>query len=81
MGKKISANEEIKRNNHSDVFELFLHNSTLTKQDIVSKLNLSLPTVTANIEELIEKGLFLKNHAEEVFRTIDILKRRDVKWE
>lgn len=57
MTLKKTANMEIKRKNHSDIFQLFRTNNLLTKQNIATTLQLSLPTVIQNINELCEEGL------------------------
>lgn len=48
---------EIKKINRSKIYQLLLKNQGLSRQEIVLKLGLSLPTVTQNIEELIAEGL------------------------
>lgn len=55
--QKKTANMEIKKLNHTNIFQLLRRGSGMTKQDIVSTLQLCLPTVTQNINELQEKGL------------------------
>lgn len=57
MPKKKTANMEIKKYNHTNIFQLLRKHSTMTKQDIVSALQLCLPTVTQNINELQSEGL------------------------
>ncbi|MEG1166278.1 MAG: sugar kinase, partial [Oscillospiraceae bacterium] len=57
MSDKQTANMEIKRFNHTSIFRLLREDSLLTKQDIVNALQLCLPTVTQNINELREEGL------------------------
>lgn len=57
ISRKKALNVEIKQINHTNIFQYFLKNDNLTKQNIVSSLQLCLPTVTQNITELIEKGL------------------------
>ena len=54
---KKTANMEIQRKNFTDIFQLFLQNERLTKQNIVNTLHLSLPTVTQNINALCQQGL------------------------
>ena len=41
---KKPASLEIQRKNYTDIFQLFLQNERLTKQNIVNALHLSLPT-------------------------------------
>jgi len=57
LTQKRTANMEIKKKNHSDIFHLFRTNESLTKQNIINALQLCLPTVTQNINELCEQGL------------------------
>ena len=57
MREKYTANMEIKKINRSKIYQLLLKNQGLSRQEIVLKLGLSLPTVTQNIEELIAEGL------------------------
>ena len=56
MDQKIT-NIEIKQKNRTSIFGLFRHNRQLSRQDIVTALDLSLPTVTHNLEELKKEGL------------------------
>lgn len=56
MDQKIT-NVEIKQKNRTSVFQLFRRREYLSRQDIVTELNLSLPTVTQNLQELMEEGL------------------------
>ena len=56
MDQKIT-NIEIKQKNRTSIFGLFRSGRQLTRQDIVSALDLSLPTVTNNLEELKREGL------------------------
>lgn len=55
--QKKTANMEIKKLNHTNIFQLLRQNSGMTKQDIVSTLQLCLPTVTQNVNELQDEGL------------------------
>ena len=57
MPKKKTANMEIKKLNHTNIFQFLRKHSGMTKQDIVSSLQLCLPTVTQNINELQNEGL------------------------
>ena len=54
---KTTANMEIQRKNFTDIFQLLMQNDRLTKQNIVTALHLSLPTVTQNINALCQQGL------------------------
>lgn len=56
MDQKIT-NVEIKQKNRTSIFSLFRHREQLSRQDIVAALDLSLPTVTHNLEELKNEGL------------------------
>lgn len=52
MIEKTTANSEIKQKNHSNIYRLLRQNGNLSRQDIVQRLNLSLPTVTQNLDEM-----------------------------
>ena len=56
MDQKIT-NIEIKQKNRTSIFGLFRSGQQLSRQDIVGALDLSLPTVTNNLEELKALGL------------------------
>ena len=56
MDQKIT-NNEIKQKNRTSIFSLFRSGRPLRRQDIVTALDLSLPTVTNNLEELKKEGL------------------------
>ena len=56
MDQKIT-NIEIKQKNRTSIFSLFRSGAQLSRQDIVTALDLSLPTVTNNLEELKAQGL------------------------
>lgn len=55
--EKRTANIEIKQKNRTSIFQLLRRRSGISRQDIVSALDLSLPTVTQNLIELEEEGL------------------------
>ena len=57
MVQKLTSSLELKQKNRSHVFQLLYKTSGLTRQDIVARLQLSLPTVTQNLEELQAEGL------------------------
>ena len=59
MDQKIT-NIEIKQKNRTSIFSLFRHHEQLSRQDIVAALDLSLPTVTNNLEELKNEGLIVQ---------------------
>lgn len=47
-----------KRNNHERVILAMLReNGPLTKYDLAAKMNLSIPTVTANVNQLLQEGV------------------------
>lgn len=56
MDQKITS-VEIKQKNRTSIFGLFRSGQQLSRQDIVAALDLSLPTVTNNLEELKREGL------------------------
>lgn len=53
--------QSIQRSNYSNIYQLLYQNDKLAKQDIADQLGLSLPTVTANLQRLTERGLVIKN--------------------
>lgn len=57
MGSKKPINVEIKKINRSSIYHHFLNSDTLTKQNLVADLQLCLPTVTKNIDDLTADGL------------------------
>lgn len=57
MSTKKTANMAIKYLNRTNIFQLLYRQEPKTKQDIVSALHLCLPTVTQNINQLVEEGL------------------------
>lgn len=80
MAEKKTANMEIKKINRTNIFQLLRQNSGMTKQDIVSELQLCLPTVTQNVNELQEEGLVeesgsVGNTGGRRARTYDIVKK------
>lgn len=56
MDTKIT-NNEIKQKNRTSIFRLFREREQLSRQDIVAALDLSLPTVTQNLQQLKAEGL------------------------
>lgn len=58
---KLTSSLELKQKNHSNIFRLFYQSSSLTRQDVVAQLQLSLPTVTQNLEDLLAEGLLQKD--------------------
>lgn len=59
--RKKTLNMEIKQINHTNIYQFFLKNNNLTKQDLVSSLQICLPTVTQNIGELMDAGLIAES--------------------
>lgn len=57
MSNKKPLNVEIKKINKTNIYQKFLSGSTLTKQELAGDLQLCIPTVAKNIEELLEAGL------------------------
>ncbi len=81
--RKKTANMEIKQVNHTNIFQWLRRNSGMTKQDIVSSLQLCLPTVTQNINELQREGLVgesgsIGNTGGRRAKTYDIIKNARV---
>ena len=58
--EKRTAGIEIKQKNRTSIFQLLRNHEGLSRQDIVSSLHLSLPTVTQNLTELMEEGLVVE---------------------
>lgn len=56
MDTKIT-NNEIKQKNRTSIFQLFRERDQLSRQDIAAALDLSLPTVTQNLQQLKAEGL------------------------
>ena len=56
-----SSTVDIKKNNYKIIYNLFFRNEKLSKQDVATMLNLSLPTVTQNLNKLEKKGLIKKD--------------------
>lgn len=61
MAKKITSSLELKQKNRSHIFQLLYRKPSLTRQDIVTQLQLSLPTVTQNLEDLQSEGLIMED--------------------
>lgn len=60
MTTKKPINVEIKRINRSNIYRQFFYHKALTKQNLVAGLQLCLPTVTKNIDDLVADGLIEK---------------------
>ncbi len=70
---------EIKQFNRSIIYNYIRNNEDVTKQDIVSDLKLSLPTITQNITQLLSEGLiketgFIKNTGGRPAKAYNIVK-------
>lgn len=57
MAKKQITNIEVKKNNRNRIFRYICKCDTVSNPDISYELKMSLPTVTQNTKELIERGL------------------------
>lgn len=56
-GKNSIDQESIKASNRKKILNLILDQREITKQNISKEIGVSIPTVTSNINELIEEGL------------------------
>jgi predicted NBD/HSP70 family sugar kinase len=56
MGPKKISNHSIQRNNRSNIYRLLREEGALSKQELVQRLRLSLPTVTTNLTGLVAEG-------------------------
>jgi predicted NBD/HSP70 family sugar kinase/predicted transcriptional regulator len=61
MMNQKTSNIEVKKLNKSLIYDYIYNNGQLSKQDIAYSLNMSLPTVTQNLRELLEQGLILED--------------------
>lgn len=57
MAKKQLNNMEVKKNNRNRIFRYICKHDKVSNPDISYELKMSLPTVTQNTKELIERGL------------------------
>lgn len=57
MNKRQTTNIEVKKNNRNRIFRYICKHDTVSNPDISYAVKMSLPTVTQNTKELIEKGL------------------------
>ena len=48
---------DLKKINTSNIYQYFLNDDEVTKQDLVNSLGLTLPTITKNIDYLTGMGL------------------------
>lgn len=56
-----AASNELKQKNRTSVFQLFLQQPEVSRQDVVEQLGLSLPTVTNNLQQLQQEGLIAQS--------------------
>lgn len=56
-----AASNELKQKNRTAVFQLFLQQPEVSRQDVVERLGLSLPTVTNNLQQLQQEGLIAQS--------------------
>lgn len=61
MKTKFTLNNEIKKTNRSRIFNLLYKENSLSKRDFQLKLDLSLPTITQKLNELLQEGLIEHN--------------------
>ena len=52
-----ATNIEIKKINRNNIYRIVLAKENTSKQEIAYQLNISIPTVSQNLNELIEEGL------------------------
>lgn len=57
MTKRKATNMEVKKNNRNQIFRYLCKNDNISNPDIAYALKVSVPTVTQNTKELIERGL------------------------
>lgn len=57
MTKKQATNIEVKKNNRNRIYRYIRNHETVSNPDIAYELKMSLPTVTQNTKELLERGL------------------------
>ena len=55
--KRRSTNREVKKNNRNYIFRYICRHGVVSNPDIAYAVKMSLPTVTQNTKELIERGL------------------------
>lgn len=61
MKEKFTINNEIKKSNRSRIFNLLYTNESLSKRDFQLQLDLSLPTISQKLNELLAEGLIEYN--------------------
>lgn len=57
MSDRVASTTELRRINKNRIYRLIYQRRQVTKQEIAQQLNLSLPTVSQNLKELMEDGL------------------------
>lgn len=57
MVKRKATNMEVKKSNRNQIFRYLCKNDNISNPDIAYALKISVPTVTQNTKELIERGL------------------------
>lgn len=57
MTKRKATNIEVKKNNRNQIFRYLCKNNNISNPDIAYALKISVPTVTQNTKELMERGL------------------------
>lgn len=60
MSNKKPLNVEIKKINKTNIYRKFLSGHSLTKQELAGDLQLCIPTVAKNIDQLLEAGLIVQ---------------------
>ncbi len=61
MSNKRPLNVEIKKINKTSIYQRFLSGTALTKQELAADLQLCIPTVAKNIDDLLEAGLIAQS--------------------
>jgi predicted NBD/HSP70 family sugar kinase len=61
MMQDIPTGRELKLANRNNIYKLVWRERRISKQGIMQKLGISLPTVTQNLNELCEQGLVITN--------------------
>lgn len=56
-----STMQSIQHSNYSEIYRLLFDNEKLSKQSIADSLGLSLPTVSSNLQKLLNRELIIKN--------------------
>ena len=56
-----ATNIEIKKINRNNIYRIVLAKENTSKQEIAYQLKISIPTVTQNLNELIDMGLAREN--------------------